>query len=157
MGLKRVHPPDALCCFAWLTFCPLCGKEGQNKGTVVNHLQTMHYKLGLVCSGCLHFPMITSEAIWHHGWGCQQPRESDAGENDGGLTTYPCQTNQSQPSPLTKTLSTTMATMWAPQNTHTSNHSNFPVFMQLLVIMFTMFFTLYKSTFINNFTMFALL
>ena len=38
MGLKGVHHPDALCHFTGLTFCPWCGKEGQNEGTVVNHL-----------------------------------------------------------------------------------------------------------------------
>ena len=77
MDPRGVHHPAALHHFAGLTFCPWCGKEGQNKGMVVNHLQTMHYKLGLVCSGCLHFPLITSEAIWPHSWGCKQPRESD--------------------------------------------------------------------------------
>ena len=66
MGLNGVHHPDALHCFARLTFCPWCRKEGQNEGTVVNHLQTVHYKLGLVCSVCPCFPSITSEAIWHH-------------------------------------------------------------------------------------------
>ena len=58
---------------------------------------------------------------------------------------YPCQTNQSQPSPVTKTLSATVVAMQAPQNTHTSNHSYFPVFMQLLVIVFTMSITLTKA------------
>ena len=82
MGLKDIHHPDALCCFARLTFCPWCGKEGQNKGTMVNHLWTIHYKLGLVCSGCLCFPLVISEAIWHHSQGCKQPRESDAKEED---------------------------------------------------------------------------
>ena len=81
MGLKGVHHPDAHCHFARLTFC---GKEGQNEGTVVNHSWTMYYKLGLVCNGCLCFPSITSEAIWHHSWGCKQPRESDAEEEDRG-------------------------------------------------------------------------
>ena len=50
MGLKSIHHPDALHCFAGLTFCPLCGKEGQNEGTMVNHFWTMHHKLGLVCN-----------------------------------------------------------------------------------------------------------
>ena len=63
MGLKGIHHMDALHCFAGLTFCPWCAKEGQNKGTMINHLQTMHYKLGLVCNQCLCFPWIISEAI----------------------------------------------------------------------------------------------
>ena len=40
MGLKRIHHPDALHHNTGLPYCPWCGKEGQNKGTVVNHLQT---------------------------------------------------------------------------------------------------------------------
>ena len=49
MGLTNIHHPDALHCFNGVTHFPWCGKEGQNEGTVVNHLQTAHYKLGLVC------------------------------------------------------------------------------------------------------------
>ena len=42
MGLAGVHNPDALCHFNCMTFCPWCGKEGQNEGTIDNHLQTTH-------------------------------------------------------------------------------------------------------------------
>ena len=66
MGLMGIHDPDALCHFYRVTHCPWCGKGGQNKGTVVNHLQTIHYRLGLVCRkwyGCL---TTSSEAICHH-------------------------------------------------------------------------------------------
>ena len=59
MGLTGVHNPNALCHFASMTFCPCCRKEGQNKGTIVNHLQTTHYKLGLVCKKYIHCPSIT--------------------------------------------------------------------------------------------------
>ena len=38
MGLVGIHNPDALCHFSGITHCPWCGKEGQNEGTVVNHL-----------------------------------------------------------------------------------------------------------------------
>ena len=38
MGLMGIHDPDALCCFNSITYCPWCRKEGQNEGTVVNHL-----------------------------------------------------------------------------------------------------------------------
>ena len=156
MGLKGVHHPDALHHFAGLTFCPWCGKEGQNEGTVVNHLWTMHYKLGLVCGRCLHFPLITSEAIQCHGQGCKQPMESDTEEEDGGLTMYSCWNSQFQPSPLAKSLSVMPVAVQAPQNTHTSNHCYFPVFKQLLVVVFTVSITLHKSTFINDFTTFTL-
>ena len=38
MGLVGIHDPDALHHFGGITHCPWCGKEGQNKGTMVNHL-----------------------------------------------------------------------------------------------------------------------
>ena len=38
MGLIGIHGPDGLCHFSGITHCPWCGKEGQNEGTVVNHL-----------------------------------------------------------------------------------------------------------------------
>ena len=82
MGLKGIHHPDTLCHFARPTFCPWCGKEGQNEGTVVNHLRTMNYKLGLVCNQCLCCPLITLEAIQHNGQGCKQPKGSDVKEED---------------------------------------------------------------------------
>ena len=52
-GLMGIHDPDALQCYADYTFCPWCGKEGQNEGTMVNHLRMTHYRLGLVCNQCL--------------------------------------------------------------------------------------------------------
>ena len=48
MSLTGVHHPDALHHFNGVTHCPWCGREGQNKGTIVNHLRMVHYKLGLV-------------------------------------------------------------------------------------------------------------
>ena len=66
-GLTSIHHPDALNCFNGVTHCPWCGKEGQNEGTVINHLQMTHYKLGLVCKKCFCCPSVTSEAIQHHG------------------------------------------------------------------------------------------
>ena len=38
MGLVGIHDPNTLCCFSGVTYCPWCRKEGQNEGTVVNHL-----------------------------------------------------------------------------------------------------------------------
>ena len=63
MGLTSIHHPDALHCFNGVTHCPWCGKEGQNEGTVINHLQMTHYKLGLECKKCFHCP---SCHIWGH-------------------------------------------------------------------------------------------
>ena len=83
MDLAGIHNPDALCHFNGLTFCPWCRKEGQNEGTVVNHLQTTHYKLGLVCGTCFHCPSVTSKAILCHGWkSCQQPKGEDGDLDD---------------------------------------------------------------------------
>ena len=75
MGLTGVHNPDTLCHFNSFTFCPWCRKEGQNEGTIVNHLWMTHYKLGLVCGTCFHCPSVTSKAIWCNGQrSCQQPK-----------------------------------------------------------------------------------
>ena len=49
MGFQGIHSPKALKWQAGLSFCPWCRKEGQNKGTIVNHLCTRHYHLWLVC------------------------------------------------------------------------------------------------------------
>ena len=38
MGMMGIHNPDTLCCFSGITHCPWCGREGQNEGTMVNHL-----------------------------------------------------------------------------------------------------------------------
>ena len=46
MGLKGIHDPDALQHFASYTYCPWCSKDRQKEGTVINHLRTVHYKLG---------------------------------------------------------------------------------------------------------------
>ena len=67
MGLMGIHDPDALWHFASFTYCPWCGKEGHNGGTVVNHLRTTHYKLGLVCDKCYGCPTITSDTLHCHG------------------------------------------------------------------------------------------
>ena len=67
MGLMVIHDPDAPCHFGHVTYCPWCGKEGQNKGTVVNHIWTTHYRLGLVCDRCYGSPSTTSDTLCHHG------------------------------------------------------------------------------------------
>ena len=68
MGLMGIHNLDVLHHFNRVTHCPWCGKVGQNEGTIINHLQTVHYKLGLVCEKCFDCLSIMSEAICHHGW-----------------------------------------------------------------------------------------
>ena len=43
MGLTGIHDLDMLSHFNELTHCTWCGKEGQNEGTIINHLWTVHY------------------------------------------------------------------------------------------------------------------
>ena len=77
MGLKGIHSPKALKWWTGQSFCPWHGKEGQNKGTVVNHLRTSHYCLGLICGQCLQYfhdqfqhdaPSLTGMSISTHPW-----------------------------------------------------------------------------------------
>ena len=68
MGLMGIHNPHTLCHFSGITHCPWCGKEGQNEGTMVNNLQTVHYRLGLVCNRSLDCPSIMSDTLHQHGW-----------------------------------------------------------------------------------------
>ena len=79
MGLMGIHDPDALQYFASFTYCPWCGKEGQNEGMLVNHLRTTHYRLSLVCDKCYGCPTITSNTLCCHGhhnchWAITPPR-----------------------------------------------------------------------------------
>ena len=70
-----IQDPDALQCFSGITHCPWCGKESQNEGTMVNHLQTVHYRLGLVCNRCHDCPSTMADTLlaWPAGlspiWG----------------------------------------------------------------------------------------
>ena len=38
MGLMGIYDPNALHHFGGVTYCPWCRKEGQNDGSLVNHL-----------------------------------------------------------------------------------------------------------------------
>ena len=77
MGLMGIHEPDALCHFSNITFCPWCRKEDQNEGTVVNCLQTIHYRLGLMCNRCYSCPSTMSDTLCCHGWhACHQLGEN---------------------------------------------------------------------------------
>ena len=73
MGLMGIHDPNALQCYTGYTYCPWCGKEGQNEGMVVNHLRTTHYRLGLVCDWCFGCPSVMLDSLHCHGHqDCQQ-------------------------------------------------------------------------------------
>ena len=73
MNLTGIHDPGALCHFNRVTHCPWCRKEGQNKGTVINHLHTVHYRLGLVCKKCFGCPSTSLETLCCHSWKDCQP------------------------------------------------------------------------------------
>ena len=67
MSLKGIHDPNVLQDFAGYTYCPWCGKDGQNEGTIINHLRTVHYKLGLVCKQCSGCPVVKLDTLHQHG------------------------------------------------------------------------------------------
>ena len=73
MGLTGIHDPDALHHFNGMTHFPWCRKEGQNEGTIINHLQTVHYRLGLVCQKCYRYPCTSSDTLCCHSQQNCQP------------------------------------------------------------------------------------
>ena len=76
MGLMCIHDPDAFYHFGGITYCSWCRKGGQNEGTVVNHLLTIHHRLGLVCSRCYSCLSTASDTLCCFGWhDCHQLRE----------------------------------------------------------------------------------
>ena len=82
MGLVGIHNLDDLCHFSGITHCPWCGKEGQNEGNMVKHLQMVHFRLGLVCNKCHDCPSVMSDTHCHHGQqDCQQPVEKNPNES----------------------------------------------------------------------------
>ena len=82
IGLKGIHSPEALKCQAGLSLCPWCRKEGQNKGTMVNHLCTGCYHPRLVCKRCLQHFTTSSDRMQHHLQGCQSMHVCDNEESD---------------------------------------------------------------------------
>ena len=80
MGLVGIHNPDALYYFNGMTHCPWCGKEGQNEGTVINHLRMVHYRLSLVCNKC-YYPSTSSDTLCCHSQQNCQP-SGEGGPNE---------------------------------------------------------------------------
>ena len=78
MGLTGIHDLDALHHFNGITHCPWCGKEGQNGGTIVNHLWMVHYRLALVCDKCFSYPSTSMDTLHCHGWQNSNPQEREA-------------------------------------------------------------------------------
>ena len=67
MGLEGIQDPEALQHFAGFTYCMWCGEKGQNEGTIINHLRTAHYKLGLICDKCIGCPTTMLDTLCRHG------------------------------------------------------------------------------------------
>ena len=81
MGLKGIHSSKALQWWGGLAFFPRCSKEGKNEGTVVKHLQTTHYHLGLICAHCLDYFTTNAETMCCHAHVCK-PTAAGASNND---------------------------------------------------------------------------
>ena len=82
MELKGIPSPKALHWQVGLSFCLWCRKDGKNEGTVVNHLQTSHYCLGLICSWCLKYFMTSANTMWCHSLLCKQTSAGMDSNND---------------------------------------------------------------------------
>ena len=77
MDLKGIHSPKALLWQSSLTFCLWCGKEGQNEGTIVNHMWTMHYYLGLIRACCLEYFTRSTDTMHQHALLCKSMATGD--------------------------------------------------------------------------------
>ena len=71
MVLKGIHSPEALHQWGCHLFCPWCGKEGQNEGTVVNHLWNVYYHLGLICAWCQDYFAMSVDTMRQHMTSCE--------------------------------------------------------------------------------------
>ena len=71
VGLRGVHSLETLHQQGGHSFCPCCVKEGQNEGTVMNHLKTMHYHLGLVCALCVDFFSTSADTMMWYAHICR--------------------------------------------------------------------------------------
>ena len=61
---------------------PWCGKEGQNKGTMVNHLWNVHYCLGLICVLYWDFFVMSSDTMRWHASSCEALTTKDEAQEE---------------------------------------------------------------------------
>ena len=87
MGLTNIHHPDTLHHFNRVTHCLWCGREEQNGGMNVNHLQMMHYKLGLCARSAFAAPQSPQKPFAAMAGRAASPRWK------GVLTSHLCQPN----------------------------------------------------------------
>ena len=86
--------PQSRCSLALcrLHLLSLVWEGGANEGTVVNHLRTTHYRLGLVCDQCFGCPTVTLDSLcWH---GCQNCHKYCVASGSG-LSTWPTHSTRS--------------------------------------------------------------
>ena len=88
MGLMGIHGLDTLHHFNGMTHCSWCRKEAQNEGTIINHLQTVHYRLGLMCKKCYSYQSTSSDTLHHHGQQNCQPSGEGGTDNSFHLCNY---------------------------------------------------------------------
>ena len=97
MGLKGIHSPKGLKQQSGLLFCTRCGKEGQNKGMVANHLRTSHYCLGIIYGWCLEYFMTSANMMCQHvqlchsaptdsNDNCEEKPDAENGKDDDDFT-----------------------------------------------------------------------
>ena len=82
MLLEGIHTPEALHRWGGHSYCPWCAKEGQNEGTMVNHLCTVHYHIGLVCTLCLAFFTTSADTMRKYGPHCKAMTTGDQEEEE---------------------------------------------------------------------------
>ena len=82
IGLEGIHSPEALHIQGSHSYCPWCAKEGQNERTMVYHLCTVHYCLGLVCTLCLAFFTTSVDTMRKHRPHCKAMATSDREEEE---------------------------------------------------------------------------
>ena len=61
----------------WPVLLPLVWQGEQNKGMMVNHLETMHYHLGLICIHCMDYFTTSTGTMHQHAQVCKPMTGSD--------------------------------------------------------------------------------
>ena len=71
----------------WSALLPTVWERGANESTVVNHLRTSHYHLGLICTWCLDYFTTSADTINHYSQLCKQAlagiKEDDEEDQEG--------------------------------------------------------------------------
>ena len=82
MGLKGIHFPKSFIGKAGAPTASGVQKEGQNEGTVINHLWTIHYHLCLVCILCMDFFATSVDTMGQHAPSCKSMATEDKDQEE---------------------------------------------------------------------------